>query len=63
MSATTERSAADVTTAGLARPIIGKLESPLTTYYLLLGATGALVVIGLVMVFSASSVEVAPRMR
>ena len=38
-------------------PVIGKLESPITTYYLLLGATGALVVIGLIMVFSASSVE------
>lgn len=38
-------------------PVIGKLESPLTTYYLLLGVTATLVVFGLVMVFSASSVE------
>ncbi len=38
-------------------PIIGKLESPLTTYYLILGTTTTLVVIGLIMVFSASSVE------
>ncbi|GAA2480009.1 putative lipid II flippase FtsW [Terrabacter carboxydivorans] len=38
-------------------PIIGKLESPLTTYYLILGATSTLVVFGLIMVFSASSVE------
>jgi cell division protein FtsW len=38
-------------------PVIGKLESPLTTYYLILGATSTLVVFGLVMVFSASSVE------
>ncbi|WP_323101563.1 putative lipid II flippase FtsW [Intrasporangium sp. YIM S08009] len=38
-------------------PIIAKLESPLTTYYLILGATTTLVVIGLIMVFSASSVE------
>jgi len=37
--------------------VIGKLESPLTTYYLLLGVTATLVVFGLVMVFSASSVE------
>jgi cell division protein FtsW len=32
------------------------LESPVTTYYLLLGATAMLVIIGLVMVLSASSV-------
>ncbi|GAA2023786.1 putative lipid II flippase FtsW [Terrabacter terrae] len=38
-------------------PVIGKLESPLTTYYLILGVTSTLVVFGLVMVFSASSVE------
>ena len=38
-------------------PVIGKLESPLTTYYLILGATSTLVVFGLIMVFSASSVE------
>jgi len=37
--------------------VIGRLESPLTTYYLLLGVTATLVVFGLVMVFSASSVE------
>lgn len=35
----------------------GKLESPLTTYYLLFGVTATLLVLGLVMVFSASSVE------
>jgi cell division protein FtsW len=33
-----------------------RFESPVTTYYLLLGATAMLVVIGLVMVLSASSV-------
>jgi cell division protein FtsW len=33
-----------------------RLESPITTYYLLLSATAMLVVIGLVMVLSASSV-------
>lgn len=33
------------------------LESPLTTYYTLLAATAALVVVGLVMVLSSSSVE------
>jgi cell division protein FtsW len=38
-------------------PVIGKLESPLTTYYLILGTTTTLVVFGLIMVFSASSVE------
>ena len=37
-------------------PVIGKLESPLTTYYLLLWITTTLVVFGLIMVFSASSV-------
>jgi cell division protein FtsW len=37
--------------------VIGRLESPLTTYYLILGATSTLVVFGLIMVFSASSVE------
>jgi cell division protein FtsW len=61
VSATTETPSTSVAGRGAAdptsRPIIGKLESPLTTYYLLLGATVALVVIGLVMVFSASSVE------
>lgn len=36
---------------------LSRLESPLTTYYLLLGATVTLVVYGLIMVFSASSVE------
>jgi len=34
-----------------------RLESPVTTYYLLLSATAMLVVIGLVMVLSASSVK------
>jgi cell division protein FtsW len=38
-------------------PIIGKLESPLTTYYLVLGAMTTLVIFGLIMVFSASSVS------
>ena len=38
-------------------PVIAKLESPLTTYYLILGVTTTLVVFGLIMVFSASSVE------
>ena len=63
MSTTTEKPAkaskpAAVTASGVqSLPVIGKLESPITTYYLLLGATGALVVIGLIMVFSASSVE------
>ncbi|WP_347350417.1 putative lipid II flippase FtsW [Intrasporangium sp.] len=40
-----------------ALPVIGKLESPLTTYYLILGAMTTLVVFGLIMVFSASSVS------
>ncbi|HET7476379.1 MAG TPA: putative lipid II flippase FtsW [Dermatophilaceae bacterium] len=40
--------------AGLAR--VEWRDSPLTTYYLLLGATSMLVVIGLVMVLSASSI-------
>jgi cell division protein FtsW len=38
------------------RPLVERLESPVTTYYLLLSAISFLVVIGLVMVLSASSV-------
>jgi len=37
-------------------PWLERLESPVTTYYLLLSATAMLVIIGLVMVLSASSV-------
>ena len=37
-------------------PVLGKLESPLTTYYLILWVTTTLVVFGLIMVFSASSI-------
>lgn len=37
-------------------PWLERLESPVTTYYLLLGATAMLVIIGLGMVLSASSV-------
>ena len=37
-------------------PGLARLDSPLTTYYALLGATLLLLVIGLVMVLSASSV-------
>ncbi len=36
---------------------VRRLDHPLTSYYLLLGATTMLLVLGLVMVFSASSVE------
>jgi len=36
---------------------LSRLESPLASYYLVLGSTVALVVIGLVMVLSSSSVE------
>jgi len=39
-----------------AMPWLERLESPVTTYYLLLSATAMLVIIGLVMVLSASSV-------
>lgn len=39
-----------------ALPWLERLESPVTTYYLLLSATAMLVIIGLVMVLSASSV-------
>jgi cell division protein FtsW len=39
-----------------AQPWLQRLDSPVTTYYLLLSATTMLVVIGLVMVLSASSV-------
>ncbi len=37
-------------------PLLTRLDSPLSTYYLLIGTTGALLLIGLVMVLSASSV-------
>jgi len=39
------------------RGLSRRLDTPLTSYYLVLGATTALVVIGLVMVLSSSSVE------
>ena len=42
-------------------PPLERLDSPLTTYYVLLGATLLLLVLGLVMVLSASSVDVAVR--
>ncbi|MGW5238984.1 putative lipid II flippase FtsW [Monashia sp. NPDC004114] len=59
MSATTagDKSSTKVSSGSRSLPVIGKLESPLTTYYLILGTTTTLVVIGLIMVFSASSVE------
>ncbi|MER7074105.1 putative lipid II flippase FtsW [Terrabacter sp. NPDC000476] len=57
MSTTTAGGSATTATEGRALPVIGRLESPLTTYYLILGTTCTLVVFGLVMVFSASSVE------
>ncbi|MBK7721681.1 MAG: putative lipid II flippase FtsW [Austwickia sp.] len=37
-------------------PVWSRLDSPLSTYYLLIGSAGMLLVIGLVMVLSASSV-------
>ena len=37
-------------------PFWARLESPLSTYYLLVAVVGALLLIGLVMVLSASSV-------
>ncbi len=37
-------------------PVLARLDSPLTTYYLLLAVTGALLLIGLVMVLSVTSV-------
>jgi len=52
------RSVAPVAGRGLRRhvPAVERLDSPVTTYYVLLGATLLLLVIGLVMVLSASSV-------
>jgi len=41
---------------GRALPFLGRLESPVTSYYVLLGTTVVLVVVGLVMVMSASMV-------
>ena len=57
-SSRTAGRAAGVPRSGLRRhlPAFERLESPVTTYYLLLGATLLLLVIGLVMVLSASSV-------
>ncbi|MBT0771084.1 putative lipid II flippase FtsW [Kineosporia sp. J2-2] len=43
--------------ASLSRQVAGRLNSPLTSYYLVLGATVTLTCIGLVMVLSSSSVE------
>ena len=57
MSATTARRRDTATDRPRSLPLIAKLESPLTTYYLILGTTTTLVVFGLIMVFSASSVE------
>ncbi len=58
----TSKSARGATTAeepGSSRSlaVIGRLESPLLSYYLILGVMTTLVVFGLIMVFSASSVE------
>ncbi len=43
--------------AGRLTPLMQRLESPVATYYLLLGSTSLLVAVGLVMVLSASSVR------
>ena len=40
-----------------AHPLLARLDSPLSTYYLLIGSIGALLGIGLIMVLSASSVS------
>ena len=56
-TAAARRTPTDTQAGSRSRPVIGRLESPLTTYYLILGATVTLVVFGLIMVFSASSVE------
>lgn len=42
-----------------AHPLWRRLESPLSTYYLLIGSTAMLLAIGLIMVLSASSVKMA----
>lgn len=61
-STTSERRAADQTTSSRFRApswwsnVREALDRPLTAYYLLLGATGLLLTIGLIMVLSASSV-------
>src|SRR4051812_33495328 len=39
------------------RSLMGRLDTPLTSYYLLLGASVTLICLGLVMVLSSSSVE------
>jgi len=61
VSATTSRPVrADAAVGGIAGAVASfrrTLERPLTPYYLLLGATGLLLSIGLVMVLSASSVS------
>jgi cell division protein FtsW len=53
----TAASATGAAPASGARGVGRRLDTPLTSYYLVLGATMALVVIGLVMVLSSSSVE------
>jgi cell division protein FtsW len=55
-----ERSGAPVTPAGLAGAVAavrGVLHRPLASYYLLIASAGLLLVIGLTMVFSATSVK------
>ena len=56
-AAGTSAGPAGATPTSRARGVSGRLDTPLTSYYLVLGATLALVVIGLVMVLSSSSVE------
>ena len=56
-AAGTSAGPAGATPTSRARGVSRRLDTPLTSYYLVLGATMALVVIGLVMVLSSSSVE------
>ena len=57
MTAATAGAAADDGRRSRIWSLPARLDSPLTSYYLLLGATVALVCIGLVMVLSSSSVD------
>ena len=57
MSTTTAPGPAAPPAPGRARSLTSRLDSALTSYYLVLGATVALVCIGLVMVLSSSSVD------
>ena len=52
-----DRAQADAAARPPRRTLVGRLDSPVAAYYLVLGSTVALTVLGLVMVLSSSSIE------